>query len=70
MASQFIDRIAVELDGAGDAVLMIHGLGGSSNIWTPLMSALARQFKSDGTTMPTPLPERLGATTSTCSGPS
>src|SRR5215831_13944344 len=42
MASQFVDRIAVELDGAGDAVLMIHGLGGSSNVWTPVMSAFAR----------------------------
>ena len=42
MATQFIDRIAVEVDGDGDAVLLIHGLGGSSNVWTPVMSAFAR----------------------------
>jgi pimeloyl-ACP methyl ester carboxylesterase len=34
--------MAVEVDGDGDAVLLIHGLGGSSNVWTPVMPALAR----------------------------
>jgi 3-oxoadipate enol-lactonase len=38
--------MAVEIDapvgGGGDAVLMIHGLGGTSNTWTPLLSAFAR----------------------------
>ena len=34
--------MAVEIDGAGDAVLMIHGLGGTSNFWTPALPALAR----------------------------
>ena len=42
MSTQFVERIAVEVDGAGDAVLMIHGLGGTSNFWTPLLPALAR----------------------------
>ena len=45
MATQFIERIALEIDapvGGGDAVLMIHGLGGTSNTWTPLLSAFAR----------------------------
>src|SRR5499426_4682255 len=42
MATQFIDRIAVEVDGEGDAVLLIHGLGGSSNVWTPVLGAFAR----------------------------
>jgi 3-oxoadipate enol-lactonase len=42
MTTQFVDRIAVEIDGEGDAVLMIHGLGGTSNTWAPLMSAFAR----------------------------
>jgi pimeloyl-ACP methyl ester carboxylesterase len=36
-----IDRLAVEEDGEGDAVLCLHGLGGDSNTWTPLMPALA-----------------------------
>lgn len=44
MAGQFqmVDRIAVDIDtptGGGDAVLMIHGLGGTSNTWTALMPA-------------------------------
>lgn len=42
--TQFVDRIAVDIDtptGGGDAVLMIHGLGGTSNTWTPLMGAFA-----------------------------
>jgi pimeloyl-ACP methyl ester carboxylesterase len=42
MATRFVDRMAVEIDGEGDAVLMIHGLGGSSNVWTPLMPSFAR----------------------------
>ena len=42
MSTQFIDRIAAEVDGDGDAVVCIHGLGGSSNNWTPVMPALQR----------------------------
>ena len=42
MSTQFVDRVAVEIDGAGDAVLMIHGLGGTSNFWTPVLPALSR----------------------------
>ncbi|MGL6108910.1 MAG: alpha/beta fold hydrolase [Rubrivivax sp.] len=42
MALHLIDRIAVEDEGVGDAVVCVHGLGGSSNTWTPLMPALAR----------------------------
>lgn len=42
MAFQLIDRIAVEDEGEGPAVVCVHGLGGSSNTWTPLMPALAR----------------------------
>jgi len=43
MSLHLIDRIAVEDVGEGDAVVCIHGLGGSSNSFTPLMPALARQ---------------------------
>ena len=42
MTTSFVERIAVETDGAGEAVLMIHGLGGTSNFWTPLLPGLAR----------------------------
>jgi len=41
MTTQLIERLAIEVDGDGDAVLLIHGLGGTSNTWTPLMSALS-----------------------------
>jgi pimeloyl-ACP methyl ester carboxylesterase len=37
-----VERIAVEIGGEGEAVVMIHGLGGTTNTWTPLLSAFAR----------------------------
>ena len=46
MALHWINRIAVEESpeaGAGDVVVCVHGLGGSSNTFEPLMPALARQ---------------------------
>jgi pimeloyl-ACP methyl ester carboxylesterase len=42
MALHLFDRIAVEDEGDGDAVVCVHGLGGSSNTFTPLLPALAR----------------------------
>ena len=42
MSLAWIDGVAVEDDGIGDAVVLVHGLGGTSNSWTPLMGALAR----------------------------
>ena len=42
MAFHMIDRIAVEDEGEGPVVVCVHGLGGSSNTWTPLMPALTR----------------------------
>ncbi len=42
MTLHLIDRIAVDDDGEGDAVVCLHGLGGSSNSFTPLMGALSR----------------------------
>lgn len=42
MALHHIDRMAVEDEGEGDAVVCVHGLGGSSNTFTPLMPALTR----------------------------
>ena len=42
MAFQLIDRVAVEDEGDGPAVVCVHGLGGTSNTFTPLMPALAR----------------------------
>ena len=42
MAFHWVDKVAVEDDGEGDVVVCVHGLGGTSNTWTPLMGALAR----------------------------
>jgi len=41
MSTRFINDLAVEIDGDGEALLCIHGLGGSSNTWSPVMAALA-----------------------------
>ncbi len=42
MTTLFVERMAVETDGSGEAVLMIHGLGGTSNVWTPVLPAMGR----------------------------
>jgi 3-oxoadipate enol-lactonase len=42
MALHVIDRMVVEDEGEGDAVVCIHGLGGTANTWAPLMAGLAR----------------------------
>lgn len=43
MATHLIDGLAVEVEGNEDkngrVVLCLHGLGGSSNVWTPLLAA-------------------------------
>lgn len=41
MSVHVIDRLVVEDEGEGDAVVCLHGLGGTSNTWSPLMPALA-----------------------------
>ena len=38
----FVERMAVETEGEGDPVLMIHGLGGTANTFTPVLEAFAR----------------------------
>lgn len=46
MTLHLMERVAVEDDGVdgaqGDPVFCVHGLGGSSNTWTPMMGALSR----------------------------
>ncbi|MFN0183150.1 MAG: alpha/beta fold hydrolase [Aquabacterium sp.] len=42
MAIVWVDRMAVDVRGEGDAVVFIHGLGGTMNAWTPLLPALQR----------------------------
>ena len=42
MATLVVDRMAIETEGEGDAVLMIHGLGGTSNVWVPVLPEFRR----------------------------
>jgi 3-oxoadipate enol-lactonase len=42
MTLHIFDRTVVEEEGDGDAVVCVHGLGGSTNTFTPLMPSLAR----------------------------
>jgi pimeloyl-ACP methyl ester carboxylesterase len=39
------DDLAVEIHGNGDAVMMVHGLGGTSNVFTPQADTLSRYFR-------------------------
>lgn len=38
----FVERLAIEIDGDGEPVVMIHGLGGTTNTFTPLLGAFTR----------------------------
>jgi 3-oxoadipate enol-lactonase len=46
LSTQIIERMAVEIDGTGDALVMLHGLGGTSNVWSPQMPALAPRLRT------------------------
>ena len=37
-------KLAVEKQGSGDAVVLVHGLGSTSNVWEPQVRALADRF--------------------------
>jgi 3-oxoadipate enol-lactonase len=42
MSLVWIDRMAVDVRGDGEAVVFVHGLGGTGNVWTPLLPVLSR----------------------------
>jgi 3-oxoadipate enol-lactonase len=42
MTTSFIDGMAVECEGSGETLLLIHGLGGTSNTWSALGVTLQR----------------------------
>lgn len=37
-----VERMVVEIEGEGEPVMMLHGLGGTSNTFTPVLAAFAR----------------------------
>jgi pimeloyl-ACP methyl ester carboxylesterase len=45
LSTHIIERMAVEVDGTGDALVMLHGLGGTSNVWTPQMPVVGARFR-------------------------
>lgn len=64
MGTQTIEGLAVEVEGAGDPVLFVHGLGGTSNSWTPQAMALAGRYRMIRPDLPgsgrSPLPGAQG----------
>jgi 3-oxoadipate enol-lactonase len=42
MTTSIIERMAVEVDGSGEPIVMVHGLGGTSNTFTPQMEVAGR----------------------------
>jgi pimeloyl-ACP methyl ester carboxylesterase len=45
LGTHIIERMAVEVNGTGDPLVLLHGLGGTSNVWTPQMPAVVRRFR-------------------------
>lgn len=39
------ETMAVEIHGSGEPLVMVHGLGGTSNVWGPQADVLSRFFK-------------------------
>lgn len=37
--------LAVDIDGDGEPLVMVHGLGGTTNIWGPQVPTLAKRFR-------------------------
>lgn len=63
MPTETIARMAVEVAGSGPAAIMLHGLGGSSNTFTPQMGLFAEGYRSIRPDLPgsarSAVPERL-----------
>lgn len=45
MTTHKVDGMTVEMEGEGDPVVLIHGLGGTANTWTPQMASLAGRYR-------------------------
>ncbi|WP_372662030.1 alpha/beta fold hydrolase [Hydrogenophaga sp.] len=42
MTTHYIAGVAVEVEGDGSPIVCVHGLGGTSNTWTPVLRAMRR----------------------------
>lgn len=42
--NSFAPKVAIETHGSGDPLVFIHGLGGTSNVFTPQVATLSRFF--------------------------
>jgi 3-oxoadipate enol-lactonase len=45
MATRFVERMCVEIDGQGEPLVMLHGLGGTSNTFTPVLTRISAQMQ-------------------------
>jgi 3-oxoadipate enol-lactonase len=45
MAAHLVERMCIETQGQGDPLVMIHGLGGTSNVFTPQTALLAGRMR-------------------------
>ncbi len=45
MGTRLVERMAIEIEGQGQAVVMVHGLGGTSNTFTPQLQGLVSRFQ-------------------------
>jgi pimeloyl-ACP methyl ester carboxylesterase len=45
MATRFVERMCIEIDGQGEPLVMVHGLGGTSNTFTPVIEGIGRQMQ-------------------------
>lgn len=45
MSTRIVERMAVEIDGEGEPIILLHGLGGTSNTWTPQMNVFAGRYR-------------------------
>lgn len=52
MSSLAVERMQVEVEGSGDPVIMLHGLGGTSNTFCPQVLGLGGRYRTIRPDMP------------------
>jgi len=46
VSTQIIERMAIEVDGQGEPIILIHGLGGTSNTFTPQLQVVGSRYRT------------------------